>query len=133
MKSLIGKTITEIAVSLGKEFIRLAIQDEPEPVYFYTFADCCSESWIEHMSLPTLPAVVESIKESTPVNGCATRQEYDQIYLVEVMCKAKYTTRWTIEFRNSSNGYYGGALYKCNEFGIKRATEQTFAVITEDF
>jgi hypothetical protein len=74
-----------------------------------TEEDCCSESWIEHVD--GLRGLFDN-----PINGTeevrigeviATRQDFDQLYSFTILLDG-YPNKFQIEFRNSSNGYYGG-------------------------
>ena len=72
--------------------------------------DCCSHSWIEHLELPGDIAGAElmSVEESGGVE-MESSSEYECLQVYNVRFR---TNRGDIvlEFRNSSNGYYGGYL-----------------------
>jgi hypothetical protein len=71
-----------------------------------TDAACCSHTWIENIQLPALglPAKVISVDDSyfesqedgeLKIYGCTIKTDKGEI---------------VIEYRNESNGYYGGSL-----------------------
>lgn len=82
---------------------------------FRVEGDCCSYSWIEHLELPSsvAGAVITSVDDSAPItqdhddHDSANGDDYISVYNT-----AFNTTYGTIvlEYRNSSNGYYGGYL-----------------------
>lgn len=102
-----GTTITKVDIATDRKAIRFCT-DRGE-VIARTDGDCCSESWIEHIELPALgfPAHVvatEEVEMPEPEQG-------DHDCLVSYGFKV-VTDRgdMLIEYRNSSNGYYGGEL-----------------------
>ena len=77
---------------------------------YETEGDCCSQSWIEHFSAP------DDIQgaEVTAIDDVKIKEQWDKgenelFQFYETRFK---TTRGEIvlEYRNSSNGYYGGCL-----------------------
>ncbi len=73
--------------------------------------DCCSASWIEHLEVPALPpegAEVLSV-ESVDMPARTDGKLEDEMQFYE--CRFKTTAGDIVaEFRNSSNGYYGGSI-----------------------
>lgn len=106
---LVGKTITGMKIAADKEALLITTTDGDCVVR--VDGDCCSHTWIEHIELPALgfPAQVTSVddldmnKEADETDG-----EYIQFY----GCKIS-TDRGeiVIDYRNSSNGYYGGSIH----------------------
>lgn len=70
--------------------------------------DCCSESWIEHITVPSdiAGATVTAVGEREMGEF---EKDYETIRVYETSFR---TDRGDIvvEYRNSSNGYYGGTL-----------------------
>lgn len=105
MKNLIGKHINKL---LGdKTFSWLVFETTDGQLSYYAEGDCCSSSWFEHLS------GVEALIDSTVVDvefadgGAEDRSDYEYLqwdFIIIVTNKG----RATIEFRNSSNGYYSG-------------------------
>jgi hypothetical protein len=125
---LVGKQVQELLMDEDREHI--AFVTDQGRYDFYCFADCCSESWINHVNFvdALIGGTVQSVDEVDmhsllQVEPEATRQEHDQVMFYRI-----HTDKGTcvLEFRNSSNGYYGG------ELGIARG-EVTGEPITEDF
>jgi hypothetical protein len=92
---------------------------------FYTHGDCCSYSWIEHLTIPpgingaTLMAVENILKEET--ESKTDDEGFGDFSPKNQCCFRFYETRFktnmgdiVLEFRNSSNGYYGGELLMKN-------------------
>ncbi len=84
--------------------------------------ECCSHSWIEHLEIPNdirggvisrvvdgdyVPTSLEEKVEAALVEPEEANYESIAVYQTNF-----YTNRGTIslEYRNSSNGYYGGSL-----------------------
>ena len=102
-----GKTITGVEWTKDKKAIRF-LQKGGEPIRANTDADCCSNTWIDSVSLPALgfPAFVTAVKEldldhkmkndgETKYYGLKIETDHGELI---------------IEYRNESNGYYGGSL-----------------------
>ena len=110
---LIGKTLTGIEISEDRQALRFILADGE--IIVDTDADCCSYTWIEHVELPALgfPAVVVSVEDldlpqqEKPASTFRT----DTDSLAYYGCKI-VTDRGeiVIDYRNDSNGYYGGSL-----------------------
>ncbi len=125
---LVGKKINELWMSDND--VQMTFVTDDGEFSFCCDADCCSESWINHINFVEclLGGTVESVDDIDMfsllgVEPAATRQEYDQVLFHRI-----FTDRGscTIEFRNSSNGYYGGSLEPWN--GSTKSKQ-----ITEDF
>lgn len=106
---LIGKTVTAIELAEDRQAIRFLLADG-DPVIARADGDCCSVSWIEHISLPAygFPAMV---KEATDIEmpdlGEQPGRDYMQYYGFKVVTDKGDLV---IDYRNESNGYYGGNL-----------------------
>lgn len=81
---------------------------------FGTEADCCSDTWIEHITIPELGGLITGITESADLptwDGTeeGQQEEYDYLAVYHTVIR---TTKGEliVEYRNSSNGYYGGQL-----------------------
>lgn len=102
------KTITGIEVAADRKAMRFLVH-AGEPIKVRADGDCCSESWIEHVELPAggFPAKVLQVDELDLPGSCD--QEYDclQVYGLKIITDRGDVV---IDYRNSSNGYYGGSL-----------------------
>jgi hypothetical protein len=73
--------------------------------------DCRSSSWIEHVEMPAggLPAMVLKVENIDLPGSSDDDENFDclQVYGLKII-----TNRgdMIIDFRNASNGYYGGSL-----------------------
>lgn len=128
MQELVGKIITEVALSNDKEDIRFT--DEQGNFYCYhAYADCCSESWFSdiiqlHDLLGNL--VVEVIEKEEEKDLPGTRQDVDTLYGYTLKTVQGYCD---INFRNSSNGYYGGNCF----YAVYPTYNVSYIPVTGDF
>lgn len=109
---LLGRQLHRVEVSPDKELLRFFFGQGVSEEMYQTYGDCCSHTWIESLELPGEVAGreivgVERMKFEEP------RKEIDSF---EVIQQYGYRFRLdngeaiTLEFRNASNGYYGGEL-----------------------
>lgn len=107
---LIGKAITEI--KLAKDRQAILFSTTAGDLVVLCHGDCCSETWVEGIELPALgfPAVVLAVEDvDMPERPCLHRVNTD----VVTFYGCKITTdrgELLIDYRNESNGYYGGNL-----------------------
>ncbi len=111
---LIGKTLTGIALSSDKQAILFKTTGEDIRVDVY--GDCCSYSWVENVELPVngFPAVVTKaggIDMPDLGNGDAELRQY---YGFKIETDKGDIV---IDYRNDSNGYYGGSLSWPGDYG----------------
>jgi hypothetical protein len=124
---VIGKTVDSVELLGDKDRILLRFQDGSDRSYGVE-GDCCSTSWIEHLEMPpdVRGAVILSVDdggEVEPWDGhVCVETQYDKDYKVRKEgcgheSLAVYNTRFhtnkgdiVMEYRNDSNGYYGGYL-----------------------
>ena len=109
MNPLIGKVVTDILIASDKKALLFKTTDGDEIAR--ADGDCCSSTWIESIELPALgfPCKVLSVE-----NLNMPEQEYDES---QFECLAFYGCKIVtdkgdvvIDYRNESNGYYGGNL-----------------------
>ena len=124
---VIGKAVDTVELNKETDRITFKFLDGTERGYGVK-GDCCSHSWIEHLEMPddVRGAVIQSVDdggEVEPWDGhvCVERQYDDDYKVTEEGCGhdslAVYNTRFrtnkgdvVFEYRNDSNGYYGGYL-----------------------
>ena len=105
--ALIGKKVTAVWLASDKKAMRFDVADG-EPIIARADGDCCSSTWIESLDMPALligtVSSVEDIAMPDLGNG-------------DSECISYYGCRVTtdrgicvIDYRNESNGYYGGDL-----------------------
>lgn len=106
---LVNKTISKLQIASDKLAIKF-ILDTGEEIVAKTDGDCCSNTWIEHVILPfqKLPAKVsEVINLDMPDLGNPDEHTVIGYYGTEIKTDKGSIV---IDYRNASNGYYGGSL-----------------------
>lgn len=107
---LIGQIITAIHVASDKRAMRFDL-GSGESVVVKADGDCCSNTWIESLDTPALliGGTVTSVEDIPMPDDGAARDEDDVVAFYG--CKISSTKgACVIDYRNSSNGYYGGNL-----------------------
>lgn len=107
-------------VLVGKKLLGMKIAEDREAILFQTDdgdlvvrcdADCCSHTWVEHIELPALgfPALVVSADNLDMNKPDLSNDEYEclRYYGFKIVTDKGEIV---IDYRNSSNGYYGGSL-----------------------
>ena len=114
MNPLIGKTLT--GIKIAKDRVALLFQTTDGDVLVLVDADCCSYTWVESVELPALgfPALVTAVEELDLPEPSAPKESAfhkDPEVLAYYGCKIG-TDKGdiVIDYRNDSNGYYGGSL-----------------------
>lgn len=110
---LVGKTLTGIKIAADREAILFQTTDGD--IVVRVDADCCSHTWVENIELPALgfPALVSAVDGlELPKSYYARHPGPDEEDSLELY-GCKITTdrgEIVIDYRNESNGYYGGCL-----------------------
>jgi hypothetical protein len=107
---LVGKVLTGVFVADDKESISFAIKDSDNPIVAECDADCCSHTWVESIEFPALgfPATVLSVEDlDMPDLGDMPGCDVVAYYGFKIITDHGEIV---IDFRNDSNGYYGGNL-----------------------
>ena len=111
---MIGRTLTSVRLNAKCNRVTFCFEDGFARA-FGVEGDCCSNSWIEHLELPrdVAGAKLLSVEDSNRITQ--DHPEHDEENGGEAV--AVYNTRFltdrgeiVLEYRNSSNGYYGGFL-----------------------
>jgi len=105
-KFLVGKTINGIKVASDKKAILFECADGSHLAK--ADGDCCSSTWVEHIEVPDFPCTVTGVEDiEMPDLGSPGEDGVIAYY----GCKIS-TDRGeiVIDYRNESNGYYGGNL-----------------------
>ena len=108
---LLGTTITEYDLAPDGAFITFHRQNLPS-ITLDAVGECCSRTWIEDIDAPNAligtVLAVEHIKSPNISTRPGPRyDEYIQYYGLKITTKKG---RCVIDYRNASNGYYGGEL-----------------------
>lgn len=112
LRALIGRSIVRVYRDAGRTDIALLLDDDhvlcadPE-------GDCCSRSWVEHISGvgDLIDATVIAIHENPETESPESNRDHEDVtilYGLTLVTAARH--RVDIEYRNNSNGYYGGWL-----------------------
>lgn len=107
LSKIIGKTFMTVTLDDSKDIITFVTGNSSDNIRFEAIGDCCSSSWIEHMDdVPTDFTVTNVIEKDTDREDDAEGDCLQKYFYEVVTDKGSFT----IEMRNSSNGYYGGYL-----------------------
>ena len=106
---LVGKTIVAVFLAADKKALKFEFSDGATQEAWCD-GDCCSDTWIESLSLPAggLPAKIMAVNDLPLREKEAEHGDLTQIYGLKITTPAGYLD---LDFRNTSNGYYGGNLY----------------------
>ena len=103
---LVGKTLSNVELAADKKAIRFTV--DGQPLVVKCDGDCCSDTWIESVEMPVggLPAI---FLEAANLDLPSQDNDGDLIQFYGL----KLTTDkgdLVLDYRNQSNGYYGGNL-----------------------
>jgi len=102
------KPLSSVSVNDDRTRLTFAFQDGTAAM-FDAEGDCCSNSWIEHLTVPddVAGAVITAV-----LDGRMSQSDADEDRLLQVYNTHFRTAKGDIivEYRNESNGYYGGYL-----------------------
>jgi hypothetical protein len=112
-KALVGKYIERFSLDGMGGWITFHLRDG-EQVHLEAWGDCCSQSWIESIDAPTvLHGKVLKVEDiDMPELGDVGTDKMPDVDVVAYY-GLKITTEEGIavlDYRNDSNGYYGGSL-----------------------
>lgn len=103
-----GKTLAAVELNAARDKLTLRLADGTLRTYRVE-GDCCSRSWIEHLETPgdIVGAVLLDVVDSGGITVPSGDYECLRVYNTTFR-----TNRGDVvlEYRNSSNGYYGGYL-----------------------
>lgn len=123
---IFGEPIDKLTLSDDKEKFTIHFLDGNSQSFRVT-GDCCSHSWIEHLEIPkrikgsVITKILEdNILEPWDKHECKKKEnyEYENVCGHDVL-RVYHTIFRTdkgdivLEYRNDSNGYYGGDLEVC--------------------
>ena len=106
---LVGRQIHKAFISQNKEVI--GFETDKGMVFGFCCGDCCSYTWIEHIeNVSTLFDSLVLSAEDIPMPdlGYMTDKEVVAYYGFRITTAKG---QCTIDFRNDSNGHYGGDIY----------------------
>lgn len=109
LKEIVGKTIRKVFKEVDGDCLVFVCDDGS-----YTYnaeGDCCSKSWVENVEIipGALGSTVVSVEAmETPDSKEVSEYEWLSYYGAKIVMASGCTI--IIDYRNSSNGYYGGSL-----------------------
>lgn len=113
-EGLADRPLESVTIDAGKDYVTFAFEDGHTARYAAE-GDCCSSSWIEELTVP------DSVKGRTLVGvqdytfdnpKDEADNEYEVLQSYKTVFHLDNGETITIEYRNSSNGYYGGYLVR---------------------
>jgi hypothetical protein len=131
LEQLLDRTVLQVLANPEKDQFRF-VTDQGNLDY-YCYGDCCSESWVNHIS--DIDALIgQKVLDVEEIDmykllGAEpepTRQEVDEVLFHRIQTPKGVCV---IEFRNSSNGYYGGSFEEEDD----QLDDSVLTPITEDF
>lgn len=105
---ILNREIDRVELSTDKTGLIIHFRDGGRAV-FQTVSDCCSKTWIEHIEIPEPICCAKIYNASDSGQIQETLSEYECIRVYQTTFKTSKGDL-TVEYRNSSNGYYGGTL-----------------------
>ena len=120
-KKLVGVKVTYFALHDDHEGADLEGERDGQPVKFrFTVdADCCSHTWIESVIEEsalvgyTITAIDDlELPNNEPANGNekTTTENYEEEMSFYGLAITTERGKCVLDYRNSSNGYYGGSM-----------------------
>lgn len=109
LQTLVGRKLKSVSLSADKGTLTVEAQDG-QTLKFGVEGDCCSHSWIEHLETPKDldgATVIECSNQG--VGEIDSGDEYECLRGYQTIIQTD-KGEITMEYRNSSNGYYGGYL-----------------------
>lgn len=109
---LIGKTVARVYLAADGGSIRFDLSDG-ESLTVRADGDCCSLSWIENVQgvEQLIGSPVVSVEDIDMPDAPGNRYGHDEDEMQYYGCKITTQRGFAvIDYRNSSNGYYGGNL-----------------------
>lgn len=107
--ALVGKILKGVILADDRKALRFSTADGEE-IIVRVDGDCCSDSWVEGIELPALgfPCVVLEVND---LHLPYREVPHDEGITAMYGCQIKTTSGdMVIDYRNESNGYYGGNL-----------------------
>ena len=112
LDDLVGLTVLELETSDDNQHLSIRLKDSFDNIidtHFVAYAMCCSQSWIESIEgkEDIIGNEIINIIEHNLPSEDTSDNELLQFYNYEIITSQGSCV---IDFRNSSNGYYGGSL-----------------------
>ena len=108
LNELVGLTILSVDMTGDRKALRFNVEGR-EPLVYYADGDCCSSSWIEHIEGVARLKGKVTATEDIDLPGVDADNEWDVVTVYGYGITTDNGTA-VIDFRNASNGYYGGSM-----------------------
>lgn len=121
-RPLAGRKLASVDLNKAKDEVTFTFQDGVTVVYGVE-GDCCSHSWVEYVVVfgDVVGAEIVEVSESSmdvsdddsknPITDASHGgREHECLQVYSTVFKTDRACAITLEYRNSSNGYYGGNL-----------------------
>lgn len=106
-KALVGKKLIGHELTQDNQTLRLFT--DSDTVVLETEGECCSHTWIEHIENEMALAGLVTSVEDIPMPDLGNPDQYDVIRYYGLKIVTENGTS-IIDYRNNSNGYYGGSI-----------------------
>lgn len=137
LESLIGKTVRDVSIDAAHQVLKFVLDDGDVQV-FHTDGGCCSHSWIEHVSNVSglrgarVIGVEEVDLEAHWEGGEEDKGDFIRTYSAKL--KIEDRPDFEIEYRNASNGYYGGSIERWGGYHTRgEPMPDDLLLLIEDF
>lgn len=131
LTAFVGKRITRVLMSSGDIAFEL---DDGTTIIADPEGDCCSTTWVEHVSGVSdaygAQIVSVNLRPELSTQEDVDDSNYECLALYGISLITDGGARIDIDYRNASNGYYGGWL---NWTRVDEALSGDWAEIREDF
>lgn len=111
--SMIDRKLKSVLLNKYRDRVTFSFQEGPSQS-FGVAGGCCSTSWIEHFEMPNDVdgAFIIKVEDGNIIQDHEEHDPEGEWNVIKVYNTIFHTNRGSIvlEFRNSSNGYYGGYL-----------------------
>jgi hypothetical protein len=135
---LVGKTIQKVYVAEDRMAIKF-ITSEGEEIIAKTDGDCCSHSYIQHVEFSSIfPAKVFKVEDVQMSDLPQAEDSYGDVTACYGFKVFTDKGIFFLEYRNDSNGYYGGHLSWDDEYfygGVhgQNVSNEKWEELKEDF
>lgn len=107
--ALVGHTLETVWLTKDKLAIKFVIEGGKE-IIARVYGDCCSTTWVENIEAPEILIGAEVLTvENIDMPDLGSPDEYDVVayYGLKIVTNRGHCV---IDYRNNSNGYYGGDI-----------------------
>src|SRR5512139_2478478 len=109
-----NRRVESVWITDNRRYLKFMFEDGGH-VYWRVEGDCCSYTWIEGIENLGSKGTVLSITNDGAMSGGpkSTGDNFDHVRYYGLTLKTEYG-RLIIDYRNDSNGYYGGSMELAN-------------------